>query len=115
MKFSDDLAGWPMAEASRQVLCRPHRWHVQSQGSGETLVLIHGAGGATQSWRGVFPRLVDTHHVVAIDLPGQGFTELGAKARCGLRHMAEDIKALLDHLDLKPAAIIGHSAGAGLR
>jgi len=103
-----------MAEVSQQVLCRPHRWHVQAQGTGETLVLIHGAGGATQSWRGVFPRLAKTHHVIAIDLPGQGFTDLGAKARCGLRHMAEDLTALLDHLDVKPAALIGHSAGAAI-
>jgi len=114
MKWADDLAGWPMAEHSRKVLCRPHRWHVQDAGTGDTLVLLHGAGGATQSWRGVFPLLAKTHRVIAIDLPGQGFTELGARARCGLPHMAEDIASLMIQEDWAPTAIIGHSAGAAI-
>ena len=96
MKWPDDLADWPMADVSRKVLCRPHRWHVQDAGTGDTILLIHGAGGATQSWRGIFPLLAQTHRVIAIDLPGQGFTEIGARGRCGLRHMAEDIAALME-------------------
>lgn len=103
-----------MAETSRKVLCRPHRWHVQEAGTGDTLLLLHGAGGATQSWRGLFPILAQTRHVIAIDLPGQGFTELGARARCGLRHMAEDIAALIAQENWQPRAIIGHSAGAAI-
>jgi len=103
-----------MAEHSRIVLHRPHRWHVQEAGQGDTLLLIHGAGGATQSWRGLFPLLVQTHHVVAIDLPGQGFTQLGARQRCGLDHMAEDIASLATAQGWQPRAIIGHSAGAAV-
>lgn len=114
MKWPDDLTGWPMADASRKVLCRPHRWHVQEAGAGDTLLLIHGAGGATQSWRGIFPQLAKTHHVVAIDLPGQGFTEIGARGRCGLAHMAQDIAALIAQEGWQPKAIIGHSAGAAI-
>ena len=114
MKWPDDLADWPMADVSRKVLCRPHRWHVQDAGTGDTILLIHGAGGATQSWRGIFPLLAQTHRVIAIDLPGQGFTEIGARGRCGLRHMAEDIAALMDQENIQPKAIIGHSAGAAI-
>lgn len=114
MKWPNDLSGWPMADVSRKTLCRPHRWHIQEAGAGETLLLLHGAGGATQSWRGVFPLLAKTHHVIAIDLPGQGFTELGARSRCGLHHMAEDISALIDQEGWQPSAIIGHSAGAAI-
>ena len=112
MKWPDDLADWPMADVSRKVLCRPHRWHVQDAGTGDTILLIHGAGGATQSWRGIFPLLAQTHRVIAIDLPGQGFTEIGARGRCGLRHMAEDIAALMDKENIQPKTIIGHAAGA---
>lgn len=103
-----------MADQSRKVLCRPHKWHVQEGGSGDTLLLIHGAGGATQSWRGLYPLLTRTHHVVAIDLPGQGFTEIGARARCNLAHMAEDLSALVAHQGWTPTALIGHSAGAAI-
>lgn len=114
MKWPADLTGWPMADTSRKVLCRPHRWHVQEAGTGETLLLVHGAGGATQSWRGIFPVLAQTHHVIAIDLPGQGFTEIGARGRCSLAHMAEDIAALMTQEGWQPHAIIGHSAGAAI-
>lgn len=103
-----------MRDASRKVLCKPHRWHVQEAGSGDTLLLIHGAGGATQSWRGIFPELAKTHRVIAIDLPGQGFTDVGARGRCGLGHMAEDIGTLMTHEDWQPTAIIGHSAGGAI-
>ena len=114
MKWPNDLDGWPMSDASRKVLCRPHRWHVQEAGTGDTLLLLHGAGGATQSWRHIFPALAQTHHVIAIDLPGQGFTENGARSRCGLHHMAEDIGALCEQEEWAPTAIIGHSAGTAI-
>ncbi len=114
MRWPRDATGWPMAEHSRLVLCRPHRWHVQEAGRGNTILLIHGAGGATQSWRGLFPLLAETHHVVAVDLPGQGFTQIGARARCGLDLVAEDLWALCRAEGWHPAAIVGHSAGAAV-
>lgn len=103
-----------MAALSRQVLSRPHRWHVQAAGEGPTILLIHGAGGATQSFRHLFPILSRTAHVVAIDLPGQGFTQLGARTRCGLDPMAEDLLALLRQEGITPDLIVGHSAGAAI-
>lgn len=78
------------------------------------MVLLHGAGGATQSWRGVFPALAKNYHVIAIDLPGQGFTENGARARCGLAQMAADILSLIQQEKWNPVAIVGHSAGAAI-
>lgn len=105
---------WPMAAHSRQILCRPHRWHVQRAGSGPTVLLIHGAGGATQSFRHLFPLLAAQHEVVAIDLPGQGFTQMGARHRCGLDAMAEDLLALLRQEGIKPDIVVGHSAGAAI-
>ena len=102
---------WPMAAHSRRVLCRPHRWHVQEAGTGETLLLIHGAGGATQSWRALFPLLAQGHHVIAVDLPGQGFSQSGAQTRLGLGSMAADLAALCADQGWQPSRIIGHSAG----
>lgn len=105
---------WPHVSHSRQVLCAPHRWHVQEMGSGETLLLLHGAGGSTHSFRALMPLLAERFHVVAIDLPGQGFTQLGARHRCGLDAMTEDIAGLISHENWQIKAIIGHSAGCAI-
>jgi magnesium chelatase accessory protein len=114
MRWPKDAQGWPMAELSRIVLHRPHRWHVQMGGTGPTMLLIHGAGGSTMSWRGLMPILMQSHHVVAVDLPGMGFTQSGARQRSGLDAMAEDLAALVRHEGWQPTAIIGHSAGVAV-
>jgi len=86
-------------------------------GAGPTLLLIHGAGGATHSFRNLIPLLATTHRLIVVDLPGQGFTVLGARSRCGVDAMAQDLAALCRQEGWQPTAIIGHSAGAavGLR
>ena len=107
-------ADWPNRNASRHVFCAPHLWHVQEIGSGPTLLMIHGAGGASHSWRGLVPVLADHYHLVIVDLPGQGFTRLGARHRCGLDAMAEDLARLIHQEAWTPIAYIGHSAGAAI-
>ena len=114
MRWPQDAKDWPLAQCSRQVLHRPHRWHIQEAGEGALILLIHGAGGATQSFRGVFPILAQTNRVIAVDLPGQGFTQLGAQQRCGLDHMSEDLLSLCRNQGWAPDLIVGHSAGVAI-
>ncbi|MBV2359399.1 alpha/beta fold hydrolase [Thalassococcus sp. CAU 1522] len=109
-----DFSGWPHAEWSRIVPCRPHRWHVQDRGQGKTLLFLHGAGASTHSWRDILPAFLDRYRVVAIDLPGHGFTQLGARQRSSLDAMATDLAVLLESEGIEPAAIVGHSAGAAI-
>lgn len=116
-------ADWPLKAISRQVYCRPHRWHVQETGPQETgkdktaedtVLLLHGAGGSTHSFRALIPLLARRCHVVAIDLPGQGFTQLGARHRSSLEATAEDILRLCAQEGWQPTALVGHSAGGAL-
>ncbi|MEM1065030.1 MAG: alpha/beta fold hydrolase BchO [Pseudomonadota bacterium] len=114
MDWAREKETWPNAAHSRFIRCRPHDWHVQVAGRGDTLLLLHGAGGATQSWRALFPILAQSHHVVAPDLPGQGFTRLGTRLRLAPAPLAEDIVALCAAEGWRPTAIVGHSAGGVL-
>lgn len=109
-------ANWPQAETSRFVQARPHRWHVQISGSEESpvVLLLHGTGGATHSWRDLMPLLSREYRVVAPDLPGHGFSRLGALQRSSIDLMAEDLLTLLSKLGLEADAVVGHSAGAAL-
>ncbi len=105
---------WPHASHSEQVLCRPHRWHVQRMGQGSSVLLLHGTGGSTHSFRDLMPRLAEKHDVIAVDLPGQGMTQLGARHRSGLRQTVDDLASLCRAQNWQPSAIVGHSAGAAI-
>lgn len=105
---------WPNRHASRFVACRPHRWHLQEMGTGAPVLLLHGAGASTHSFRDLMPELARDFRVLALDLPGQGFTRPGNRMRLGLDAMAEDIAALMAHEGVAPQALVGHSAGGAL-
>ncbi len=114
MNWDDYKPFWPNADRSRFVKLGAHRWHLQDAGQGPCVLLLHGAGASTHSWRAVLPDLARDHRVIAIDLPGQGFTRLDDMDRCGLEAMSEDIAALLAAEGLAPEVIAGHSAGAAI-
>jgi magnesium chelatase accessory protein len=104
--------GWPNAEASRFVAAGGVRWHVQVAGSGPVVLLLHGTGSATHSWRDLLPALTPHFTVVAPDLPGHGFSS--AIGRASPVNVATALAALVAQLDLPPVLTIGHSAGAAI-
>ena len=105
---------WPNREASRFVTAAGMRWHVQIAGSGPVVLLAHGTGAATHSWRSLLPLLASDFTVVAPDLPGHGFTGMPPSARLSLPGMAWALGELLRTLGLRPEVAVGHSAGAAI-
>ena len=75
LDWAKDGADWPNRQYSRFVEAAGMRWHVQVMGQGPALLLLHGTGAATHSWRDVMPKLAGHYTVVAIDLPGHAFTQ----------------------------------------
>jgi magnesium chelatase accessory protein len=104
---------WPNRGLSRFVATRGVRWHVQRGGAGPGVLLIHGAGASTHSWAGLIPLLAPHFEVLAMDLPGQGFSS-GAAPRFTLPWMARDLGALLAAEAFAPRLVVGHSAGAAI-
>ena len=113
-QWSRDGRDWPNRETSRFVLASGLRWHVQVMGSGPVLLLLHGTGAATHSWRDVAPRLARDFTVVAPDLPGHGFTDTPDGDGLSLNGMAHRLADLLAALKLTPEFAVGHSAGAAI-
>ncbi|MFN3371709.1 MAG: alpha/beta fold hydrolase BchO [Sphingomonadaceae bacterium] len=111
LDWARDGADWPQREASRFVSAGGLDWHVQVAGSGPKLLLLHGTGASTHSWRALWPLLSD-YRRIAVDLPGHGFTSVPADLSLGA--MARALRALLAALDFRPDAIVGHSAGAAI-
>lgn len=109
-----DGRDWPNRQVSRFVRAAGLRWHVQQQGSGPVLLLVHGTGAATHSWRGVLPLLAKHFTVIAPDLPGSGFTDAPPPRCLSLPGISAALNALLLTLDASPVLAVGHSAGAAI-
>jgi pimeloyl-ACP methyl ester carboxylesterase len=97
---------------------------VEQNPDGERLiVLLHGFGASTFSWRTVIGQLAVLGHVIAYDRPGFGFTPLVDRAGAGYGSVSPDPYSLAGQVDLLKAVIdteargrdvivVGHSAGA---
>lgn len=105
---------WPNRGFSQFVSAGGLRWHVQRMGQGPVLLLIHGTGAATHSWRDLAPLLAAHFSLVAPDLPGHGFSQTPEGRGFSLPGMASVLKALLDKLQTPPDLVLGHSAGAAI-
>ena len=89
-------------------------WHVQIAGQGPVLLLLHGTGSATHSWRRLLPLLAAHYTVVAPDLPGHGYTRSKPPGVLSLPVMSDAVAGLLSTLQLAPRFMVGHSAGAAI-
>lgn len=114
MDWATHAAHWPLAEHSQFMNAGGIRWHVQRMGQGPVMLLLHGTGSGSFSWRGLMPLLATHFTVVAPDLPGHAFTSRGPEGALSLPGMSEGLRALMLQLDLTPQAIVGHSAGAAI-
>ncbi|MBE7219694.1 MAG: alpha/beta fold hydrolase, partial [Caulobacteraceae bacterium] len=116
LDFERDGQIWPNRDASRFVRAAGIDWHVQELGdaAAPVLVLLHGTGAATHSWRGLVPLLAPQFRLLALDLPGHGFTQRPPQSLLELPGMAAGVCELLQVLDLDPVLVAGHSAGAAV-
>jgi len=85
--------------------------HYLQDGTGPDLVLIHGLCGSLAVWQlRIAPDLSRDFSVLTYDLRGHGLSDAPPS---GYRSsdMAADLLALLDHLEIRQAHVVGHSFG----
>ena len=116
LDWDRDGHSWPHRSASRFLQTQSFDWHVQISGpdNGPVILLLHGTGAASHSWRHVLPLFATRFRVVAPDLPGHGFTRCRSSADLSLPGMVRALTELLGFLDRCPAVVLGHSAGAAI-
>jgi magnesium chelatase accessory protein len=114
LDWERDGRDWPNRDRTRFVAANGFRWLVQQAGSGPVALLLHGSGASTHSWAGLLPLLAEDFTVLAVDLPGHGFTRVPGAFRPTLPDVAAAIGGLLRHLGAEPALAVGHSAGAAI-
>ncbi len=82
-------------------------------GSGPALLLIHGIGDSSDSWRPVFEELVKHYTVIAPDLLGHGRSEK-PRADYSVAGFANGMRDLLSVLEVDRVTVVGHSLGGGV-
>ncbi|HEX5644463.1 MAG TPA: alpha/beta fold hydrolase BchO [Erythrobacter sp.] len=115
MRWDSEGRDWPHRAHSRFIRAGGLTWHVQQMGDGPALLLLHGTGASTHSWHRVMPLLAQRFTVIAPDLPLHAFTGgEPVSARASLPAMAHAVAALIEATGIRPAALVGHSAGAAI-
>jgi pimeloyl-ACP methyl ester carboxylesterase len=86
--------------------------YYEIHGSGDPLVMLHGGLGSTAMLADLPAQFSKHRQVIAVDLYGHGHTALTDRPFT-IENMADDIAALLQHLHIEKADILGYSLGAG--
>ncbi len=82
---------------------------------GQPVILLHGLGGSTFSWRDNIDALAEAgYFTLAIDRPGFGLTEKTFDFNVSAPNQADFVAAFMDALTIDSAVLVGHSAGGGV-
>ena len=92
----------------------PVKLFVEEKGEGSPLLLIHGFGASTFTWREIAPPLARQRRVIAVDLKGFGQSDKPFDERYSVFDQAELLKQLIIDKDLRDLTLIGHSFGGGV-
>src|SRR3954470_954469 len=79
-------------------------------GEGPAILFIHGLGASWQSWLEQMPEFAERHRVVAMDLPGFGYSEMPGE-ELSIEFYGRWICKLMDALDIESAVVVGNSMG----
>lgn len=101
----------------RFIVADGTRTWVQEAGppDGPAVVLLHGFGGSTFSWRLTLPELAAAgYRGVALDLRGFGLSDKDGRADHGHAAQARFVAAAMDQLAIDRATVVGHSMGGNV-
>lgn len=83
-------------------------------GQGPPILLLHGFGGSSYTWRYLIPALAEGHRVFTLDLKGFGLSDKPDDRRYAVADQAEMVADFIHRRDLHDLVIMGHSMGGGV-
>jgi pimeloyl-ACP methyl ester carboxylesterase len=89
------------------------RMYYEVHGTGRPLVVLHGAYMTIETMGEIVPSLAETRQVIALELQGHGHTA-DIDRPLSYEQMADDVAALLRHLEFEEADVFGFSMGGGI-
>ena len=88
------------------------RFHSVEEGTGPVILLLAGWPQTWYAWRRVIPLLSADHHVIALDMKGQGDTSLALESDFSIEAVAGEIAAFLEQRQIDRLTLVGHDVGA---
>lgn len=84
------------------------------QGKGPVILLLHGIGASSFTWRYQIPSLSKEFTVIAPDLPGFGRSTKSLDFQYSLDNMSQFLLRFMDQINVKDFFIVGSSMGGTL-
>jgi pimeloyl-ACP methyl ester carboxylesterase len=85
----------------------------ENPGAREVVLLVHGYGASSASYKPIIPRLKERYRVIAVDLPGFGLSDRRA-GDYSPDALADVLAQVLDAKGVKRAHVVGHSWGSSV-
>ena len=105
--------GAPAQGAGNYVSVNGLELYYEIHGTGQPLVVLHGAYMTIETMGEIVPSLAETRQVIAAELQGHGHTA-DIDRPLSYEHMADDVYALLAEVGIDKADIFGFSLGGGV-
>lgn len=87
--------------------------HVEITGEGPDLLLVAGLGGRGAFWNNQVQDFARHFRVITFDHRGCG-NSTPDKVVYGAEHMAQDVLAMMDAMDIQQTSLVGHSTGGAI-
>lgn len=87
---------------------------VREEGQGPPILMLHGFGASSYTWRFLQPALAQSHRTIAIDLKGFGRSDKPLDRRYSLFDQADIVERVIEKLRLRDVVLVGHSYGGGI-
>jgi pimeloyl-ACP methyl ester carboxylesterase len=88
--------------------------HYEIEGNGKPIIILHGMGNNSQSWKKQLAGLSDSNTVIAWDAPGYGKSSDPKEELTEFWQFADVLKGFIEALNYKSVILLGHSMGSAI-
>ena len=107
------IAGTALSQArpeAHRVRVNGMQMYYEVSGTGDPLIVLHGAYMNIETMGPIIPKLAETHRVYALELQGHGRTT-DIDRKITYQNLADDVAAFMDAVGLAKADVFGYSMG----
>lgn len=114
----DRIIAWGLSEEypfeSRFLSLEGARYHYLDEGTGPTLLFVHGNPTWSFAWRNLIRGLRTEHRCIAVDHVGCGLSDKPSNYEYRLAQHIANLRRLVEELDLRDITLVAHDWGGAI-